>query len=144
MGKPPRKTTPKGGMGAPKENVNAIRHGLTSGNLPKGAKYIQHQMDRLRRQLEAAVIEAKGQVTLSDAAAIQSAIRWERHSALALRWLRVEGDKLKPTDRLTFSREIARASAERDKAIRELKLDRDTHQDMLKALYSLGGPNESS
>lgn len=115
-------------------NTNALRHGLKSGSLPKDAKYIQHQINKLRRILEAAVLEVKGQITLTDASCILSAIQWEKHKALCHRWLRIEGDSMKPTDRLTFSREIARASNERDRCIRELDLDRDPIQSQWDAL----------
>jgi hypothetical protein len=55
-------------------------------------------------------------------------LRWERHAALAQRWLVKAGDTLKPDQRLSFSREIARASSERDKALAALKLE--TRPDM--------------
>lgn len=125
----PKKDPAKRGSlprGAPPGNCNGhgnIRHGLKAGKLPKDARYIEHQMNALRRNLETAVFEVKGEVNLLDAACIQTAIKWERHGALALRWLRVEGQKLKPIERLQFSREIARASTERDKALASLGLD---------------------
>ncbi len=122
-GQPAHYCGKKGRSGAPKGSANAMRHGLRAGKLPKDAKYIEWQMNSLRRELEAAVIAVKGEVNLLDAATIQTAVKWERHGALALRWLRVEGDKLKPTERLHFSREIARASTERDKALAALGLD---------------------
>ena len=115
----------KGRSGPPRGNENALRHGLKAGKLPRNARYIEHQMNNLRRQLEQAVMQAKGEVNLLDAASIQTAVKWERHGELALRWLRLEGDTLKPTERLQFSREIARASAERDKALQALGLDKD-------------------
>jgi len=128
MDKTPIADTAKEGRprGAPAGNQNGrgnIRHGLRAGSLPRDAKHVEHQTNALRRELEAAVMAAKGEVTLLDAATIQTAVKWERHGALALRWLRIEGEKLKPIDRLTFSREIARASAERDKALAALGLD---------------------
>ncbi|QDT39229.1 hypothetical protein [Stratiformator vulcanicus] len=104
-------------------NRNNLRHGLKAGKLPKNAAYIEVQINKLRRQIEDAVVGLKGEISLMDAAAIQTAIKWERHGALALRWLNKEADVLKPTERLQFSREIARASTERDKAIKELGLD---------------------
>ena len=72
---------------------------------------------------------AKGEVSLTDAGIIQSAMRWERHAALSQRFLTVEHATLKPDQLLQFSREIAKASDERDKAIQSLGLDRDTVQD---------------
>lgn len=105
-------------------NRNNLRHGLKAGQLPADAKYIEHRMNHFRRQLEGMVLDAKGEVSLPDAAYIQTAIRWERHAALAQRWLTKQHDELKPEQRLAFSREIARASAERDKAIAALDLER--------------------
>lgn len=113
--------------GAPLGNVNNLRHGLRAGQLPKDAKYIENRLNAFRRQLEAAVFEAKGEVSLVDAATIQTCLRWERHAALAQRWLNKQYAELKPEQRLTFSREVARASAERDKALATLKLDTATH-----------------
>ena len=112
--------------GTPKKALaqgGTIRHGLRAGKLPPDCKYVETQINKLRRQLEEAVHEVKGQVSLTDAALIQTCIKWERHGALALRWLRVQGDQLKPADKLNFSREIAKASTERDKAIKALDLD---------------------
>jgi hypothetical protein len=95
---------------------------LRAGQLPKDAKYIEYRLNAFRRTLEQAVLAAKGEVSLTDAGCIQTCIRWERHACLAQRWLVKAGDTLKPEQRLTFSREIARASAERDKAIAALEL----------------------
>ena len=125
-----------GRSGAPKNNRNAMRHGLRAGQLPKDARYIELRLNQFRRTLEDAVVAAKKQVSLTDAGAIQTALRWERHACLAQRWLVKAGDTLKPTDRLTFSREIARASTERDKALATLKLDRDARDAAIDALYS--------
>ncbi len=113
---------PRGKGGAPKGSCNAIRHGLRCGQLPKDAKYIEHRLNAFRRTLETAVMAVRGEVTIPDAANIQTAIRWERHACLAQRWLTKQFDELKPVDRLTFSREIARASGERDKAVAALRL----------------------
>lgn len=124
-----------GKSGPPKGHGNAIRHGLSCGRLPKQARYIEHRINSLRRQLEEAVQQVRGKITLSDAANIQTALRWERHSMLAQRWLRVEGEKLAPMERLNFSREICKASTERDKALTALQLDRDATTDILDRLY---------
>ena len=112
--------------GAPPGNRNGrgnLRHGLRAGSLPADAKFIENRLNSFRRQLEDAVLAVKGEVSIPDAACIQTAIRWERHACLAQRWLTKAYDEMKPTDRLTFSREISRASAERDKALRLLGLD---------------------
>lgn len=110
--------------GAPGENRNAIRHGLMAGRLPKGAGYVRRETDQLRTLIENAVAAANGgEISLNDAACIQTAIRWERHALLAQRWLRLEAETLTPDQRLAFSRDVARASAERDKCLKSLGLD---------------------
>ena len=96
-------------------------------------------------------MEAKGEVNLPDAATIKSICDWERHRALAGRWLRLnamgEGRKrngqprgLTPMEMLMFSREVARASTEMDKAIRLLRLERDK---VLDAWTALDQPSEA-
>ena len=126
----------KGRSGPPIGTRNNLRHGLKSGQLPPGAKYIEHRLNALRRTLEDALIALNGEVTINNAAHIQSALRWERHAALAQRWLTKQYDELKPADRIKFSESVARASDCRDKAIRALNLDRDNQDNVLDALYS--------
>lgn len=114
----------KARSGAPRGNSNAIvRHGLKAGKLPPKCQYIEHQINRLHRELEKCVLAVKQEITLSDAATIQSAIKWERHGALCQRWLRLEAEKLSATERLKFSESIAKASDNRDRSIRSLGLD---------------------
>jgi hypothetical protein len=132
----------KGRSGAPTENRNAMRHGLRAGQLPKDAKYIENRLNAFRRQLEDAVMADKGAVSLVDAAAIQTCIRWERHAALAQRWLTKAGDTLKPAERLHFSREIARASSERDKALTPLALEKGDFAGTIEKLYGSNGDEE--
>jgi hypothetical protein len=137
----PPKTEPKrfcgkpGRSGPPNGNANALRHGLRGGKLPKGCQYIENRVNSLRRQVEAAVIEAKGEINVVDAAAINSVLKWERHGLLAAHWLRHQGDKLSPTELLKFSEAIAKASDARDRNIRALGLDRDKADGVLEALY---------
>jgi len=127
---------PSGGKGgAPKRNRNAIRHGLTTGQLPKGCGWVATITNQLRKALEDAVAVSKGEVSLYDASLINSATRWERHAMLAQRWLRVEKG-LTIDQKLTFSREVARASSERDRCLKELKLDACDTRSLIDALYA--------
>ena len=124
MTKTPRKAPENGRkVGGQPNNRNHLRHGLLAGKMPDGCKYVECRLNRFRRALEDAVIVLRGEVSLYDAAAIQTSLRWERHAALAQRWLRLESKKMKPAELLHFSREIARASTERDRAIATLRLD---------------------
>lgn len=119
-------------------NANAIRHGMKGNKLPKGCQYIENRVNNLRRQVEAALIAAKGEINIVDAAAVNSILKWERHGLLAAHWLRKEADKLNAPDRLRFSEAIAKASDNRDRNIRALGLGRDAKDSILDALYSRG------
>jgi hypothetical protein len=131
----------KPGRSGPRErNQNATRHGMRGSKLPPGCKYIELQVNSLRRQIEEAVMAAKGEITITDAAAINSILKWERHGKLANHWLRKECDKLSASDRLRFSEAIAKASDYRDRNIRLLGLDRDQHDDLMQELYGRRKP----
>jgi hypothetical protein len=112
---------------------------MKGSKLPPGCRYIEIRCNFLRRQCEAAVIALKGEVSLTDAAAINSILRWERHGMLAEHWLRKEMATLSPSDRLRFSEAIAKASDNRDRNIRQLGLDRDSTRDVLDTLYRRPG-----
>lgn len=113
----------KGRSGAPKGNDNAARHYLRAGKLPSKLQYVEHRINAFRRHLEDEVASKKGEVSIVDAAAINSACKWERHGLLAQHWLRHEAEILSAGDRLKFSEAIAKASDNRDKNLRLLGLD---------------------
>lgn len=114
---------------------NATRHGMQGGKLPRDCRHVENRVNSLRRQMEAAVLESKGQISILDAAAINSILKWERHGLLAAHWLRKEANVLSAGDRLRFSEAIAKASDKRDANIRALGLDRDESHDLLASLY---------
>lgn len=126
----------KGRSGAKKGNQNSTRHGMKGGKLPPGCGFIEARCNDLRRQVEAAVLGVKGVISITDAAAINSILKWERHGLLAAHWLRKEADKLSAGDRLRFSEAVAKASDNRDKNIRSLGLDRDAGEVIFQRLYS--------
>jgi len=109
--------------GPPALNVNAQRHGLRSLRLPKGCRHITTMLSGIRRAAEDAVLATHGQIDLVAASIIASVVEWERHRCLCLRWLRIEGDKLTPEQRLAFSRDAARASSERDRCLKLLGIE---------------------
>jgi hypothetical protein len=76
---------------------------MRAGKLPRGCEYIEARCNILRRDVENAVLELKGEINLLDAAAINSVLKWERHGLLAAHWLRTEIDTLSASDRLRFS-----------------------------------------
>jgi hypothetical protein len=106
-------------------NTNGARHGCyIVGILPKKLKNVERQVAKLRLALENAVMAQRSRVTVSEGAHINSACRWERLSQLAANWLRKRHDEMSDADRLAYARESARASSERDKCIKALKLDK--------------------
>lgn len=109
--------------GAQPGNRNRMRHGLRGGKLPPKLQYIEHRLNSLRRTLEDAVVALRSEVSIVDAACINSAAKWERHGLLAQHWLRHEVENMSVTDRLKFSEAIAKASDNRDKNIKALGLD---------------------
>jgi hypothetical protein len=118
--------------GPPLGSRNAMRHGLKSSALPKGCWRIEARLNALRRTLEDHTYDTHGEVGLLHALAISTAVRWERHAALSARWLRLQGENMSDGDRLAYSRDVARASSERDKAVASLNLGQSNHD-----LYAL-------
>jgi hypothetical protein len=106
---------------------------LALGELPADMRGAGKSAAALRLALESAVVEAHGSISLTHACLIATASRWERHGAVASWLFRLHSADMTHDQRLTYSREIARASAERDKAIERLRLERDP-------LASLYGP----
>ncbi|HVX14375.1 MAG TPA: hypothetical protein VHC22_24525 [Pirellulales bacterium] len=109
--------------GAPARNQNRTTHAIFGIGLPKGTSHIAERLNRLRRELAALVESEHGEVSLYHAAVIDAAVKWERLAQLAGRWLRKEGDKLQPAEKLTFAKEIARAAVERNRAMRDLGIN---------------------
>jgi hypothetical protein len=126
--------TQRGRGGAPRNNVNGIRHGLFGTGLPPGSGHIERRINQFRRVLEAHVIAQRGQVTIDDSLAIDEAFRWERHGQLASRWLYKHAAEMTHDERLKFSREAARAASERNKAVASLGL-RGTEHDPWATLH---------
>lgn len=110
-------------MPAPIANQNALQHGLTAGSLPPGCSYITNRTKAFRSALQAAVLAVKGEVSIVDAASINTATRAERLALLAGRWLRLSAHEMTHDQRLAYAREVVKASEQRDRALRALNLD---------------------
>ena len=116
------------GRGAPKNNRNAIKSGvysfLANGRYPKGAEYVGRLIGQLRLSLEGIVMERESEVTVYNAAVIQSACRHEGRAQLLQRWLREldKGGSPSIQDRLAILKEIGNASDARDKCLKALGL----------------------
>lgn len=128
----PTPKRPRRDFSDPAKDRSHLRHGLKAGKLPYENASIENTTNALRRLLEDAVLAARGTVTLSDALAISSACKWERHGLLVL-WQLRKAPELKPLDRIAASREIAKASTQRDLAVSLLRIDDSA--DLYAALY---------
>jgi len=126
-------------------NQSAVKHGLRMAlnTVPKGCARVRIERDRLRSVLEQSVLELHGQITPYHAAVIQTACRWATHAALAARWLRLELDELSAAERLSYSREVARASSERDRCLERLGLDKDQRETILDVLFTRQRPQDA-
>lgn len=120
--------------GAPANNANALRHGLhadparqfvrlTLGALPRSLRRAESDAYEYRQRLEEAVSDAHGEISLTMAHAIDSAVRHFRHGQAALAWLRKHGEEMDHATRLAYSKSIAESADKRDKCIDRLKLD---------------------
>jgi hypothetical protein len=123
--------------GSQPNNRNRLRHGLKSGKMPLAVKHLEHRCNNLRRALEDAICAVRPGVTVTEAAHINTACRWEGHASKAHAWLYSEYNNLTPMERLYFSKEIGTGSRERDKAIKELCIDKQSVQnDGIESLYT--------
>ena len=122
-------------------NRNRTTHGtrgfLALGSLPKGASYIRRLVGRLRGELETAVQNTFGEISLEQAALIQSACRHEGVALLWQRWLRQRMSQLKASTLLQITKQISCSTDLRDRSIRALKIDRQGKQDAASVLYAL-------
>ena len=129
-------------MPAPLGNTNASRHGLRTrfslrlGKLPKKFRAVENDVNAFRRLLESLIVEAKGEITILDACLVNTAAKHERASRLCHAWLRKHDSDMSHSDRLSYVKQIASSSAERDKAIRSLNLEASGEADIWKDLHS--------
>lgn len=125
-------------VGAPKGNQNGVTHGLKlrCSDVPAKCNYVRIVRNQLRDVLTTVVEERKGEVSLVDACYIQSATKWETHSQLAARWLRLHAGDMTHQDKLAYSREVARASSERDKCVEKLGLTKVEAANVVAGLYT--------
>jgi hypothetical protein len=111
-------------------NQNAAKSGVASwlklGRLPPKSGHLRRVLNGLRDQIRAAVSADSGEITLFQELRIQTAIRHEARLRLLLQWSAdpATADKLSIADRLAIMRDTGAAAESRDKAIRDLGIDR--------------------
>jgi hypothetical protein len=133
-------------MPGPLGNVNSMRNGsrlagyrLKIGELPPALVRQTRDARKYRRELEAAVAEAKGEVDLIAAHAIDTAAAAVVHASICRWLLRERIDRMATSDILACSTAMLRAKETRDRAVARLGLDR-RDLDTLDALYSPATP----
>ena len=114
-------TKPQGG--APRGNVNAMRHGLRSGSDPPGCSYITRQASEFRQSLEAKVLAKTGEIDVYESSLIHTAVSWLKHGLKCRRWLRINFNDLSADQRVTYSREAPRAFESMTRCLKLLGLD---------------------
>src|SRR6516165_9873165 len=91
-----RKTnTAKGGP--PLGSKNNLRHGryaISLATLPKDCAYITRLTRVMKRQIETAVVQARGETTIFDCSVIEECCEWEAHRRLCRRYMRKQSHKL--------------------------------------------------
>lgn len=123
-------------------NLNRAVHGarimrLTVGELPRDLLRVKRTARKYRRDLEAAVAERHGEVSLVHAHEIDAAVGHEAHAAIC-RWLFCNRwDKMTVQDILACSKAIANAKDARNRIVRGLGLDAATGLSAIDALYSV-------
>lgn len=111
------------GVGAQPGNANALKHGrhLTVGRLGPGMGYIKSLVSQFRRAVERAIQEAGRTLGEYERLRLQSACRHEQNSLVAQWGLRNCKSELDIPD---LAAEVARATAERDKVLLSMGLDK--------------------
>lgn len=116
------------GGGAPAQNRNAVSHGvfsyLHSNRLPADCGDLERDLEKLRTDLNQAVVDAHGEVDLPRAALIQSAVRHEGRCRLLLRWLERTIDELTTDQKIGVLRDLGRATDQRDATIGKLGIEK--------------------
>lgn len=130
---------PKRGSAA---TLNALKNGsridrrrLVIGDLPRQLLSVRREARAYRRDLECAVIAAKGSISTTDAHLIDTASAATIQAGVCRWLLRKRLGEMKPTEIITCTATATRAKEVRDKAVRALQLDRDASADLLDQLY---------
>lgn len=122
---PPSATKPgeqRRRRGAPKNNLNAIRHGMTVLKPPKGGGHVKKLNNTFRRAVEAALVADHQVIDFTASCLVNRAARGEMAAGLAALWLRNASDELTHDQRLTYLTAIVRHTEARDRALTQLGL----------------------
>lgn len=102
----------------------ALKHYLAVPELPSDCRgKIVTQLGELAHFLEQAVIAKRKEVDVLSACRIETVLQHSAHALKVQRWIRLEHEKMTIDQKMTFSRELANACTNRDKALAALDLD---------------------
>jgi hypothetical protein len=120
-------------------NRNGLTSGLysffTTGRFPKGASYIARLLREMRQALEVELVKAHGELSLANAAAVQTACRHEGRALLLQRMLHDETLSVTVDQRLSILRDISAASEARDRVLARAGLTRETSGSVWAAFF---------
>lgn len=135
-------------MGAPDGNVNALKSGermnlaerasLPIRTMPAWLRPVYEDGNAYRADLEAAVEERHGRVSVLDAHWINAAVRHEIAAGVACYVLRKHEDKLEPAAVVTITEKMAKATDARNKAVERLNISPATELDVFDRYYAAG------
>jgi len=108
--------------------LNALRNGkklarVSLGDLPAPLRKQLRNTRRYRRELEELTVEAKGEITPTDAHYINEVTACETHASVCKWLLRTKLDAMSTSDILKCSSEILKSQMARSRAIERLRLD---------------------
>lgn len=123
-GKPGRSGPKTGNLNAVKTGTKVALVRLTVGELPKPLLSVKREGRAYRRALERAVLDAKGEINLTDAHLIDTATAATIAAGIS-RWvLRNKMDGMKGSDIHNCGQAIVKSKQLRDQAVKQLDLDR--------------------
>jgi len=116
--------------------THGVHRFLRSGTIAAENTYLTRVLREFQKAVEADILERRGELSIYDAAILQSAIRHEGIAQLWIRHVRKEAKSLTTEQRLAIGREIRNATDARDKCLRELGLNKRDSQldDLYKAI----------
>lgn len=117
----------KGKSGPKHGNLNASRNGtrvsrLTLGELPQTMRRQLQNARKYRRELEALVLNAHGEINATHAHLVDEAAAAEVHASVCRWLLRTRLEKMSTADVARCSEQILKAKTIRNKAVERLKL----------------------
>lgn len=114
---------PKGNLNALKNATNTNRKRLVVGELPKALLSVKREAQAYRREVEAIVLRAKGEIDITDAHYIDTASAATIQAGICRWLLRNRMAKMSPSDIRGCTSDMVKAKERRDAAIKAIGLN---------------------